>query len=669
MKNGFWSDKNVNPKFVEALSPDFNVISGYYNVCNETVNPPVTINPTKRQTVYKGQVMKFLIPRDTFHDKEDGYTHQLSLGMTKMNGENLLPTSWILLFDSPQQEILSLPIGNNKLGMHRFRLTATDKDGFTASDDFEVKVLEDTNTYNHEFTIDAAVEDSLKSRVIFVETLANYFGVDFRDVRVRSYGSDVKTVFQFAIRNLTCDDLQLLKSSFIMNKKLNENFINALRPKFVVSSGSYKGLNICPPLKPTPKNNTPPQLYNHIDRLDVFQGQGLRFHIPYDTFYDQEDLYTPNLKREMRTIDRDKLLRTSWILFNSSRQEIYGLPSDVNRIGIHEFLIVAADKKGSKAYDAFEVSVLEDNIPYSHKFNILIDYDNVTFMENVGIRMLVLDKIASYFGVNFTTVRVISYTPGVVFTFYFDFLPYEECSHPNLEKLIDGFWFGDNLNSQFIAALAPDFRVISGSYEMLSPCKVIPPVAGLVADSDTTGAAAAGEAIGEALAEDVLARLSAVWSAIAGGGGLSSQKIADVREAIDEDVHALTELRSSLCLLEDRVADFAVFCRDHIDLVLSSELVDGEFRFLLYVLRGAHSPGAAANTQVPLSTLLDEKMNIIVTRVSTLLEQLGRSTANQEVSSVTQQILDELPEGPNDEEVPTMIMNFMEAKFTEACKS
>lgn len=196
-------------------------------------------------------------------------------------------------------------------------------------------------------------------------------------------------------------------------------------------------------------------------------------------------------------------------------------------------------------------------------------------------------------------------------------------------------------------------------------------VAGLVADSDTTGAAAAGEAIGEALAEDVLARLSAVWSAIAGGGGegLSSQKIADVREAIDEDVHALTELRSSLCLLEDRVADFAVFCRDHIDLVLSSELVDGEFRFLLYVLRGAHSPGAAANTQVPLSTLLDEKMNIIVTRVSTLLEQLGRSTANQEVSSVTQQILDELPEGPNDEEVPTMIMNFMEAKFTEACKS
>ena len=484
VKNGFWSNKNLNPKFVEALSPDFNVISGYYQLCGESNNWPVLNNPIKRQTVFKGQAMKYRIPRKTFYDKEDGYTRQLKLVMTTMKGENLLLTSWIF-FDSPRQEIISLPI-NNKLGLHRFSLTATDKAGFTASGEIEVEVLEDTNIYNHKFTIvidDLTVPNNVNSTVIFVEKLATYFGVKIHDVRVRSYGLDVATVFQFAISDLACDDERLLKwkSSFIMNKTLNENFINALDPQFVVSSGSYEGLDICQ--TPVPPTNAPPQLYNHIDRLDVFQGQGLRFLIPYDTFYDQEDLYTPNLKLEMRTIDGDKLLRTSWILLNSSRQEIYGLPSDVNRIGIHEFLMVAADKRGSEAYDAFEVSVLEDNIPYSHKFKILIDYDNVTFMDNVEIRVLLLDKIASYFGVNFTSVRVISYTPGVLFTFYFDFLPYEECSHPNLEKLIDGFWFGDGLNPQFLAALAPDFRVISGSYEKLSPCKVVaPPVAGLVAD-------------------------------------------------------------------------------------------------------------------------------------------------------------------------------------------
>ena len=482
LKNGFWSNRNVNPKFVEALLPDFNVISGYYQLCGVKGNtPPVTINPTKRQTVFEGQAMEYPIPRETFYDKEDGYTQQLKLAMTTVKGENLPPTSWIFLFDSPQQEIKMLPISNNKIGVHRFYLTATDKGGLTASDEIEVEVLEDTNIYNHKFTIvidDATGEENVNSRVIFVEKLATYFEVDFPYVRIRSYGPNVPTVFQFAIPNLACDDLRLLKwkSSFIMNGNLNENFTNALSPEFLVTSGSYEGLDIC-------QRNVPPQLFNHIDRLDVFQGQGLRFHIPKDTFYDKEDLYTPNLKLEMMTIDGDKLLRTSWILLNSSSQEIYGLPSDVNTIGLHEFLMVAADKEGRKAYDAFEVNVLEDNIPYSHKFNMVIDYDNATFMDNVGIRVFLLDKIAGYFGVNFTSVRVVSYTPGIFFTFYFDFLPYEECSHPNLVKLIDGFWFGDDLNPEFVAALAPEFRVISGSYEKLSPCKLIePPVAGLVAD-------------------------------------------------------------------------------------------------------------------------------------------------------------------------------------------
>lgn len=160
-----------------------------------------------------------------------------------------------------------------------------------------------------------------------------------------------------------------------------------------------------------------------------------------------------------------------------------------------------------------------------------------------------------------------------------------------------------------------------------------------------------------------------IWNAIAGRGekGLITQKIADVHEAIREEMHALRELQSSLCLLEDCVADFAVFCRDHIDLVLSSELVNSEFRFLLYVLRGAYSPGAAA--RVSLSRLVDIERDIHIANVITLMNRLERSTSNQELLSTIQQILDKLPEGPNDEEIPTMIMNFIEAKFTEACKS
>lgn len=197
--------------------------------------------------------MKFFIFRDIFYDKEDGYIYKFNLVMIIMNGENL--SLWIFFFDFLQQEILSLFIGNNKFGMYRFRLIVIDKEGFIVLDDFEVKVLEDINIYNYEFIIDVVVEDSVKLRVIFVETFVNYFGVDFRDVRVRSYGLDVEIVFQFVIRNLICNDFRLLKFSFIMNKKLNENFINVFCFKFVVFFGLYKGLNICLFFKLIFKNN------------------------------------------------------------------------------------------------------------------------------------------------------------------------------------------------------------------------------------------------------------------------------------------------------------------------------------------------------------------------------------------------------------------------------
>jgi len=150
-----------------------------------------------------------------------------------------------------------------------------------------------------------------------------------------------------------------------------------------------------------------------------------------------------------------------------------------------------------------------------------------------------------------------------------------------------------------------------------------------------------------------------------------SNKIAEVRLAIYADEIACQILKIRQNLFGSCVANFGVFCRDHIDLVLSSDLAEGEFSSLLYILRGIHSPGEAANAQVPLHVLVNKEVNIHNTRVSTLMEQFHwrSSSANQELSSITQQILHELQEGPNYDEIQTMITNFIEAKFSEACES
>ena len=474
VKDGFWAGTKLNSNFQKALRPEFHVISGFYTCLNSCScnTPPVVLNPIKSQSVFEGQALVFSIPGETFYDKEDGYNLALSL---KTETDEEPSASWILL---DKQQIKLLPIDKNKIGMHKFELIATDKEGLEGRDEIEVNVLDDRRLYNHMFSIkieDGSAGFDVNGRVNFVRLLANYFGVNLKNVSVRSYGlwPAVHTTFQFVQTNQKCDnpELRRWRAKFMKNGQLNTEFSDALRPNFQVVSGSFEFKDIC---QPSPGPDTAPELYNHIDRLNVYQGQGLRFFIPSDTFFDKEDFFTPNLTLEMQTINGNALLQTSWILLNSSRQEIYGLPSDVDSIGLHEFLMVAADKEGSKAYDAFEVRVLEDIVRYNHKFNILIDYDNITFMDNVGVRVILLEKIADYFHVNFTSVRVAGYTPGVLFSFYFDFIPYEDCSNSLLTELIDGFWFGSELTPQFVTALGPEYRVISGSFKSLPPCGSIP---------------------------------------------------------------------------------------------------------------------------------------------------------------------------------------------------
>lgn len=141
-------------------------------------------------------------------------------------------------------------------------------------------------------------------------------------------------------------------------------------------------------------------------------------------------------------------------------------------------------------------------------------------------------------------------------------------------------------------------------------------------------------------------------------------KIAEVFKAIDEDKNVRQGLQKHQIFLGKCVVHLADFCSYRIDLLKLSS----EFRFLLYIMRDKHSPGAAENAQVP--TLFDEVLNTDTdTRVSSLMGQLVHSTANQEVSSIIQQILHELREGPDHEEIRTMIRNFIEAKFAQKFKS
>ena len=147
-----------------------------------------------------------------------------------------------------------------------------------------------------------------------------------------------------------------------------------------------------------------------------------------------------------------------------------------------------------------------------------------------------------------------------------------------------------------------------------------------------------------------------------------------VYHAIDEDRKEGQKLKAMIeeDVLGQSLAEFALFGRHHIDLVLSSKFVEDEFRFLLDILlwtrRIQHR--AASQGEVPRSILRHEEVNIHFERVSTFLGQLRHPlTSNQGALTITEQILGELHESPNDVEIERRIREFIETKFAEACTS
>ncbi len=231
-----------------------------------------------------------------------------------------------------------------------------------------------------------------------------------------------------------------------------------------------------PSVKPSTEAVSRPEVINPIDRLDVYRGQELRFRIPWDTFYDNEDLFTPNLTLSMKTYKWTTLSDVPWIKFDAEEQVIYAYPVDEDTIGLHEFLIIAADSDGEQDYDAFEVNVMDDSSDsYNHRFGLEIDYDFEKFSSDLDIRVELLSKLAQYFEVNASSIRAVSFTEGsVIFKFQFDssVVPFDNCDFPLREKFLseDVDEDGDNVNPDLKKALEPEFPVKSGSYEGLGEC-------------------------------------------------------------------------------------------------------------------------------------------------------------------------------------------------------
>lgn len=194
--------------------------------------PPTVRNPVDRITAIVGQLLVFVVPKDTFYDPED--LTELKLTLLNENRTPLDPSHW-LQFDQKNQEFFGVPTVFDKT--QTYVLVAEDKSGLTTNDALVVEVsnvhskrdYSATFEYQLEIGIDQFQTAALKRK--FVERIQGYFkDPDTDSIVIKS----VKKV-QYSGRTAV-----VVQNTTLHSRECPQNEIIALKERLVRQDGSLR---------------------------------------------------------------------------------------------------------------------------------------------------------------------------------------------------------------------------------------------------------------------------------------------------------------------------------------------------------------------------------------------------------------------------------------------
>ena len=230
--------------------------------------------------------------------------------------------------------------------------------------------------------------------------------------------------------------------------------------------------------------NSPPKVYNNIGRLTAAAGKAWYYRIPSDTFYDVEDhADTRNLTLSLSFVDGRIIPADFWLQFDNQTHIIYGLPMSThvpNGNNGEELVLRARDSQGAETHDAFEVLVAIPETPLVQQLTVKFSNDFLSFNSNVSQRLLLLRKIADYYGdPDESFIRVSAFTSGsVIMAWSNDSLPTERCDEEKVKYVESKIFLpSGEIREEFDVAL-DGFPVESGSHRRLGVCNesnVVPP--------------------------------------------------------------------------------------------------------------------------------------------------------------------------------------------------
>ncbi|KFM75704.1 Dystroglycan, partial [Stegodyphus mimosarum] len=251
----------------KVMVPEFKVQDfsvKYKGVCHGVITTPppprnslpILRNPIREINVSVGDIIKYRIPENTFHDFEDGSTRHLQL--TLLTSDNVRPSkSYWLQFDPRNQEIYGLP-SEEEVGRHDFLLTAMDSDGQTVPDSFIIHVLRMPSSERPpvEFSIrldydfEEFSSDTSKKTLVASKIARLYGDPDTRYIIVTNItrGSTVYAWSNKTLPIVYCPKEKidsLVKYIITDNGTLSSSLTEVMEPEFRVISADVVPLGAC----------------------------------------------------------------------------------------------------------------------------------------------------------------------------------------------------------------------------------------------------------------------------------------------------------------------------------------------------------------------------------------------------------------------------------------
>ena len=226
----------------------------------------------------------------------------------------------------------------------------------------------------------------------------------------------------------------------------------------------------------TERPNSPPKVYNEMGRVSAPAGKALYLRIPDDTFYDSEDQATTrHLSLSVVFASGENIPSDFWLQFDNKTQTIYGLPLNAHvRSGVsgESLVLRARDSQGAEAFDAFELLVVPSEKPVVQELTLRISNDFRIFISNVSQRLLLLEKIAAFYGDSDSSqIRVLNFTAGsVIIKWTNDSLPTDTCDEEKVLFIADRILEGGEVKEEFKEALR-DFPVENATQIRMGVCE------------------------------------------------------------------------------------------------------------------------------------------------------------------------------------------------------